>query len=96
MIKIPLVIANLIVPVTSFYLFSVLNHHGPAGDEFVAQVLYVLGIVVVVLNFIFVFKKRDGGSKKASGLNVIFILLVFVHLAINSIMLYLVMGLMQL
>ncbi len=94
--KIALVIANSIIPATSFYLFSILNHGGPSGDEFVAISLFVVGLVVAVLNLFFIFGKREGGIKKISILNIIFLLLVFNHAVVNLVMFILVMALMQL
>jgi hypothetical protein len=91
-----LVIANLLIPVTSFYLFGILNHHGPSGNESVAILLYVVGLLVVVLDFFFIFKKRRGEPKGFSFLNVILLLSVFVHVAVNSLMFFLVMALFQL
>jgi hypothetical protein len=90
-----LLIANLIIPIASFYLFSILSHHGPAGNESLAQWLYIIGIFVVVLDLLFIFKKREKSSKKIDPLNVVFLLLVFIHLAVNSVMFYLVKVLMQ-
>lgn len=94
--KYTLAIANLIIPVASFYLFGILNHHGPSGDETVAILLYVVGFVVAVLDLLFIFKKRENGAKKVSVLNIIFLLLVIDHVVINLPMFVLVLALFQL
>lgn len=91
-----LLIANLLIPIGSFYLFGILNHHGPSGNEFVAHWLYIGGIFVVLVDLFFVFKKRETGPKRINLLNVIFLLLIFIHLVVNSVMFFLVKALMQL
>ena len=94
--KFALVIANLIIPIASFYMFTILNYHGPSGNEALVMAFYIVGVFVIVFDLIFIFKKKEYRTKKNSFLNILFLLLTFIHLAINSIMFFLVLALFQL
>jgi hypothetical protein len=96
MIKTVLVFLNLLILYSTFYFFSILNHHGPTGNESVAIGLYSVGVIVVFFDLLFIFKKREAGTNKINTLNIIFALLVFDQMVINSAMFFLVMSLMQL
>ena len=94
--KLFLLVANSVILAASFYFFKILTHHEPSGNESLAILLYVAGLIVGVMDIFFVFRKRERESKGISPLNIIFLLLVFDHLVVNLAMFVLVMTLMQL